>query len=192
VLGNAAGNPRINLVAIAVGNGCVGLNYGLCSFDAGVEINTNVPYFRGHSLISSTTYDKFTADCPVGTDPSNPSAACQADIAQAHAEVGNVNIYDIYADCVTGPNTRVMPPRIDAATGAPVYWRAPVPVREGGPVGEWRGGDVAGGTKVGAWGRTPRGVMGGRHESAGTRAAQGGGDRPWAAWRSILSGGSRR
>ncbi len=46
VLGNAGGNPKINLKGIAVGNGCVGLTYGQCAFDWGVEINTNVPYFR--------------------------------------------------------------------------------------------------------------------------------------------------
>lgn len=96
VLSNAAGTaPHINLAGIAVGNGCLGSEAGLCSFSAGVEINTNMPYYRGHGLISSTTWEAINADCPMGTDPASLSAACNADINEAHNEVGNVNIYNV-------------------------------------------------------------------------------------------------
>lgn len=131
-LGNAGGaSITINLKGIAVGNGCVGMAYGQCSFDYGVEINNNVPYFRGHGLIAGSLYNAFQKACPVGTDPVNPSTACQDAITEAHNEVGNVNIYDIYGDCITGPSSSAT--RIDAATGLEVYKRAPVPKRLGGP-----------------------------------------------------------
>lgn len=121
VRSNAAGvNPKINLAGIAVGNGCLGLEAGLCSFSNGVEINTNMPYYRGHGLISSTTWEAINADCPMGTDPANLSPACNADISAAHDEVGNVDIYNIYGPCYLGPKRSV-------------YSRVPVPVRSGGP-----------------------------------------------------------
>jgi hypothetical protein len=128
VLGNAAGQtPLINLVGIMVGNGCLGLNAGLCSFDNGVEINTNIPFLRGHALVSTPTWTKFNADCPIGTDPTNPSQACLDDITQAHNEVGNINIYDVNTACIDGPPSGVV--RSDK-----VYTRAPVSKRLGGPI----------------------------------------------------------
>ena len=131
---NAAGNANINLKGIAVGNGCLGLEAGLCSFDNGVEININVPYFAGHALISMDTYTQFQSVCPVGTDPATLSPACNDIISTAHDQVGNVNIYDIYGACIDGATPGELPGRIEEATGRRVYRRAPVPVREGGPI----------------------------------------------------------
>ena len=121
VLGNAKGNPPIKLEGIAVGNGCLGLDIGTCAFHYANELNTNIPYFAGHGLIAPTTSAAVARDC----DPSaaGPSSACQADFDLAHSEVGNVNIYDIYGDCVVG-----------AAPASGVYSRAPVPVKAGGPI----------------------------------------------------------
>ena len=49
------------------------------------------------------------------------------------AEVGNLNIYNIYGDCITGaPESPVG--RLDKQSGRRVYRRAPVPVRAGGPI----------------------------------------------------------
>ena len=131
VQGNAAGaGVHINLKGIAVGNGCLGNAAGQCAFDNGVELNTNVPYFAGHGLISTDTYKAFQAACPVGTDPGTLSPACQALVDQAHSEVGNINIYNIVGACIDG----AAPGRVEASTGKRVYKRAPVPVREGGPI----------------------------------------------------------
>lgn len=131
VQGNAAGGGvHINLKGIAVGNGCLGNAAGQCAFDNGVELNTNVPYFAGHGLISSDTYKQFQAACPVGTDPATLPPACSALINQAHNEVGNINIYNIVGPCIDGS----APGRVEASTGKRVYKRAPVPVREGGPI----------------------------------------------------------
>jgi serine carboxypeptidase-like clade 1 len=81
VLGNAAGNPRVNLQGIAVGNGCLGLDIGVCAFDYRNELNTNMPYFIGHGLISPVTFAAVQKDC----DPAaaGPSDACQADFDAA-------------------------------------------------------------------------------------------------------------
>ena len=129
VLGNDAGNPRVNLQGIAVGNGCLGLDIGVCAFDFRNELNTNMPFFSGHGLISPVTYAAVQKDC----DPSaaGPSPSCQSDFDLAHSEIGNVNIYDIYGDCVYGATGG----RKDASGNA-VYSKAPVPMRAGssGPV----------------------------------------------------------
>ena len=88
-----------------------------------------MPFFAGHGLIAPTTYDKVLKDCK---DPANPSQACDTTVALAHDEVGDVNIYDIYADCITGPGAGV---RRDPITGRLVHARAPVPVANvGGPI----------------------------------------------------------
>jgi pimeloyl-ACP methyl ester carboxylesterase len=129
VLGNAAMvNPQINLKGISVGNGCLGLEAGLCSFDNGVEININLPYFRGHGLISASTWEAAQADCPMGTDPGTLSPACAAQVDAAHQEVGPVNIYDIYAPCITGPGSHKTLRTSGLAS------RAPVRLHESGPV----------------------------------------------------------
>lgn len=106
---------------------------GLCSFDNGVEININVPYLRGRGMVSTTTYNKFVADCPVGTDPANPSQACNLDITTAHNEVGNVNIYNTIGDCIDGVNNQPTEGSKKRAA-SPVYARAPVPKALGGPI----------------------------------------------------------
>jgi len=117
----AGGTPQINLKGIMVGNGCVGLDYGTCSFGSATEINNNIPYFFGHGLIPPTTYEAVVTDC---TDVNNPSDSCTADIQLAHQQVGNVNIYDVYAPCINGPST----------SGSKFHSRAPVLVKEGGPI----------------------------------------------------------
>ena len=124
---NAGATPKINLQGIAVGNRCLGLNIGVCAFDYRNELNTNMPFFVGHGLISPVTYKAVTTDC----DPNaaGPSAACQTDFDTAHAEIGNVNIYNIYGDCVTGREARV-----DKVSGQRMYSKAPVALKSGGPV----------------------------------------------------------
>ena len=132
MLGNAAGaTPKVNLKGIAVGNGCLGLGIGVCAFDYKNERNTNAPFFAGHGLIAPTTFAAVQADC--APDASSASPACQADFDQMHAEVGNVNVYDIYGDCVDG--ARVDPGRIDKATGRRVFSRVPVEMKSGGVSG---------------------------------------------------------
>ena len=113
-----------------MGNGCLGLGIGVCAFDYKNELNTNAPFFAGHGLIAPTTYAAVQADCPPGASAAPP--ACQADFDLMHAEVGNVNVYDIYGDCVDG--ARVDPGRIDKATGRRVFSKVPVEMKSGGPI----------------------------------------------------------
>jgi serine carboxypeptidase-like clade I len=119
----AGGTPQINLKGIAVGNGCLGNSVGTCAFGSATEVNSNIPYFFGHGLIPSSTYKAVLADC---TDVNNPSSACSTDLDLAHQQVGNVNIYDIYAPCINGPSK----------LGTNMHSRAPVPIRQGsqGPI----------------------------------------------------------
>ena len=96
VLGNAAGNtPKLNLQGIAVGNGCLGKDIGVCAFNYANDIQTNAPYWFGHGLISPATYNAVVRDCPA--DATSYPPACQADFDQASSEIGNVNIYDVSA-----------------------------------------------------------------------------------------------
>ena len=112
-----------------VGNGCLGSEVGVCAFDSRTDIVTNMPFFAGHGLISPVTYSAVLQDC---TNPDAPSQQCSNDVDAAHEQVGNVNVYDIYADCIRGPGEGV---RRDAITGRLVYTRAPVPVPAvGGPI----------------------------------------------------------
>jgi len=53
----------------------------------------------GHALYSDITYNQIVAACP---DPSNPSQQCEDLLYEMGTEVGDVNIYDIYAPCVNG------------------------------------------------------------------------------------------
>ena len=74
------------------------------------------------------TLEKVQKDCK---NPDSPSQACSDDVNLAHEQVGGVNVYDIYADCIRGPGAGT---RIDAITGRLVHARAPVPVHESGPI----------------------------------------------------------
>ena len=160
VLGNAAGNtPKLNLQGIAVGNGCLGKDVGVCAFNYANDRNTNMPFFAGHGLISPLTYDAVQRDCPV--DATSASPACQADFDQASSEIGNVNVcvaacvrvppcalvhsasrsplppfllprYDFYGDCKLGAKRDLG--RIERATGLRVHTRAPVPFASSGPI----------------------------------------------------------
>lgn len=113
-----------------MGNGCVGHNVGTCAFDYLTEINTNIPYYYGHGLISPSTYAATVAACP--TQGENPSQTCNNLIDQAHSEVGNVNTYNIYGDCTLG--STIDKGVIDKVSGKRVYTKAPVVMREGGPI----------------------------------------------------------
>jgi hypothetical protein len=131
VLGNAAGNtPKLNLQGIAVGNGCLGKDIGVCAFNYANDRNTNMPFFFGHGLISPDTYAAVVRDCPVDASSATPS--CQADFDQASNEIGNVNVYDIYGDCKLGAKRDLG--RIERATGRRVHTKAPVPYASSGPV----------------------------------------------------------
>jgi len=116
-LGNQGGkNPKINLEGFMVGNGCTGNNVGSCSPD-GTEILMNFLY--GHGLFTIQLYNKIVKTC---TNFRNPSGACNLLLDEMSAQVGGVNVYNIYAPCVNGGAARAK------------ALRAPLPLNVPGPV----------------------------------------------------------
>eukprot|EP00300_Choanocystis_sp_HF-7_P024605 c26105_g1_i1.p1 GENE.c26105_g1_i1~~c26105_g1_i1.p1 ORF type:complete len:472 (+),score=104.62 c26105_g1_i1:28-1416(+) len=96
-MSNKAGQTNINLQGIAVGNGCTGYNNGACS-PAGTQIRGDFLY--GHNLYSAQTYNAImVADC---FNPLVNTSECSGLLMQMAKEIGPVNIYDVYAQCING------------------------------------------------------------------------------------------
>eukprot|EP00054_Salpingoeca_dolichothecata_P026112 m.185532 g.185532 ORF g.185532 m.185532 type:complete len:447 (-) comp25565_c0_seq1:220-1560(-) len=95
-MATAAGTTKINLRGIAVGNGCTGNSVGVCGGDPSILPE----YLFAHALYSPPTHDKIVQEC--GNYKRPLSAACDLALAQASKEVGRVDIYDIYGDCISG------------------------------------------------------------------------------------------
>jgi len=94
---DAGAQPKLPLKGIMVGNGCTGSEIGSCS-NAGTL--TRMEFLFGQGLYSPSTHALVTSACAENlTDK-----ACVAALAQAHNEIGAVNIYDVIADCHTGGN----------------------------------------------------------------------------------------
>eukprot|EP00030_Apusomonadida_sp_AF-17_P004382 a509486_194.p2 GENE.a509486_194~~a509486_194.p2 ORF type:complete len:472 (-),score=233.33 a509486_194:21-1409(-) len=94
---NKAGTTNINLKGIAVGNGCTGYNNGACS-PAGAQIRGD--FLFGHQLFSQATYSAIMENnC---FDPLVNSTICASLLKTMAQEVGAVNIYDVYAQCIIG------------------------------------------------------------------------------------------
>ena len=81
-----------------VGNGCIGEAAGVCGNAAGSE-RFHISEQAGHGLISPPTYDAIIAAC--GPMFNVSGGACNTAIRAASTEVGNVNTYDIYGNCVS-------------------------------------------------------------------------------------------
>jgi len=111
--GNAAGQSNINLKGIAVGNGCTGVGSGVCGTTAG-SIGIRKNFLSSHGLVSPVLSQKIDAACGNYTPP---SAACLALVAEASAAVGDVNIYDIYAPCISGGEAAAASPRLRVPRG---------------------------------------------------------------------------
>jgi serine carboxypeptidase-like clade 1 len=94
---NNQSSTPIPLKGIAVGNGVIG---------SGTGENTEqikVDYLHGHGLFSDALYADIVTQCGNYTQPY--STPCKNDLTQMSTQVGNVNIYDIYADCVNSGAT---------------------------------------------------------------------------------------
>lgn len=91
-------NPSkaINLKGILVGNGCIGNQAGHCGNDpTGLNDYHDIMEWRGHGLISETTYDLIMKVC----DWPNESQQCQNALNNAANEVGNIDVYYLYNTC---------------------------------------------------------------------------------------------
>jgi serine carboxypeptidase-like clade 1 len=100
-LGNAAGNPKINLIGFGVGNGCWGNDVGACAMYDGFDDGTGdfLQFLYGHSMFSQQTNIALLEACGGNYSNPNPSQQCQDLQNQAQNEGGDYNIYDIYDEC---------------------------------------------------------------------------------------------
>lgn len=101
--GNAAGESSLNLKGIMVGNGCTGTEIGVCGGHGTGYLKDSI---AGHGLISVDLSKQLDAACG---DFSDPSATCQSLLKEMSDEVGNINIYSIYAPCINGNGLEVSP-----------------------------------------------------------------------------------
>jgi len=89
---NQSGVTPIPLKGIAVGNGVIGQKTGEPSEQLQVE------FLYGHGLFAANVYEQIVSNCGNFTTPYSDS--CDAALALMSAQVGYVNVYDIYEPCV--------------------------------------------------------------------------------------------
>jgi len=94
---NQSTTTKIPLKGIAVGNGVIGSGTGENSEQIKVD------FLHGHGLFADKLYQDILVQCGNYTLPY--STECKTDLAQMSTQVGNVNIYDIYDDCVNSGST---------------------------------------------------------------------------------------
>ena len=85
------------LDGIAVGNGCTGNAIGSCGTQRD-QFDTEL--FLHSSFISNKQKADITAAC----DWKAPSATCRALIKQMHEGLGNIDLYNIYGECINSIN----------------------------------------------------------------------------------------
>ena len=123
------------LKGIAVGNGCSGNEIGTCSW--GVQSDYyETTYLTALAFTPRSLKDAIAAECDwsgVANGTDTRSDKCKALISKVHDTVGNINIYDVYGECVSGSaaelegRKQLKAPRIDSKTGKakPPAWAAP-------------------------------------------------------------------
>lgn len=94
---------KINLVGLAVGNGCWGSKVGLCSFGSDMQ-RIQAQFLYGHGAVSAQLYKEIIAEC--GDPMAGPmtwapqlSPKCQAAVNEMHTKSGDFEIYDYYDQC---------------------------------------------------------------------------------------------
>ena len=92
--GNRAGMPYINIKGIAVGNGCWGDEVGTCS-GAPDSQRIALTLYHGHGMISEAIWESLIAECGVAFNIS--TSKCGDLIGQANDEVGQIDVYNVYA-----------------------------------------------------------------------------------------------
>jgi len=95
------------LKGIAVGNGCTGKEVGICS-STPQGTAMLYQYLLGQSFIDLSLKEKINAVCDLNAavHKQQPlSKECEAELEKASFEVGFINLYDIYGDCISSYST---------------------------------------------------------------------------------------
>lgn len=92
---NPAPALQINLKGIMVGNGCIGNAAGHCGSGGAINAYHDIQQWRGHGLISETTYDHVNSVC----DWKTVTPKCELAVSQAVSELGMIDVYYLYNTC---------------------------------------------------------------------------------------------
>ncbi|KAL1525238.1 hypothetical protein AB1Y20_020105 [Prymnesium parvum] len=87
--------PKLH--GIAVGNGCSGTEVGVCG---GQRWIYDTQYLLGSAFVQPLLKKQISTTCNFSA--SAPSAACRALLDQMSTEVGQVNLYNVYGECING------------------------------------------------------------------------------------------
>merc|ERR1719272_447665 len=101
------------LKGIAVGNGCSGMETGVCG---GQRDKYDTEYLLGTAFLSNQLKDKIRAKCNFD---GVITIACEALLAEMHAQVGHIDLYNVYGSCISGTGAE------QAGSGSNVY-KAPL------------------------------------------------------------------
>ena len=92
------------LKGIAVGNGCSGDEIGTCGWGS-QSTYYETKYLTGHAFVSNELKEKVDRVCDWSVAVNNTgdlSIECDAAVAEVHAQVGNINIYNVFGECISG------------------------------------------------------------------------------------------
>jgi len=94
-----------NFKGVMVGN-------GVTNADGDNNVNDPVAFLAGHGIISPAQWVAILQACP---DPNNPSSACNNLCNKAFDQMNNIDIYDIYSDCIHQRPSSGSPPCVDSS-----------------------------------------------------------------------------
>eukprot|EP01060_Flectonema_neradi_P005273 TRINITY_DN134_c0_g1_i2.p1 TRINITY_DN134_c0_g1~~TRINITY_DN134_c0_g1_i2.p1 ORF type:complete len:459 (+),score=110.53 TRINITY_DN134_c0_g1_i2:47-1423(+) len=82
------------LAGIGVGNGCTGSEIGVCG---GQRDQYDTEFLLGQAFISNKMKADIRAAC---TNWAHPSAECLNLVSKMHSTISNINLYNIYGECI--------------------------------------------------------------------------------------------
>jgi len=88
------------------------------------DLNSYLPFIHGHGMVSTKLYNNVTAACTI--NPISPQ--CQILSSRAYSRMDDINIYDVYGECLNQrpvmsrehkilPRPHAVPPCLDANFG---------------------------------------------------------------------------
>jgi hypothetical protein len=86
--------PHIDVIGMAVGNGCWGNAVGLCS-DSGDSMTIVTQFFHSHEMFDDALWEEMQTHC----DWYNVTSACAARVHKMRGQMGTFNLYNVYDNC---------------------------------------------------------------------------------------------